>query len=155
MKRFFFCFTFCFLFYIIGFTQIKSDPFIKLTDPLSEVNSVSTAQKFIIGSTCKTCTLMINNLLDNKEPKNMLRQAWQICNEIYRLTKKVDKEDGELEEYREKNLLYKKYIENLQERAHELRRSMNVSNNILKAKFKEYLVTYKLRNKDGTGLFTD
>jgi N-acetylmuramoyl-L-alanine amidase len=61
MKRFFFFFTFCFLFYFIGFTQIKSDPFIKLTDPLSEVNFVTTAQKFIIGSTCKTCTLTINN----------------------------------------------------------------------------------------------
>ncbi len=61
MKSFFFCFTFCFLFYNIGFTQIKSEPFIKLTDPLTEVNSVSIAQKFIIGSTCKTCTLTINN----------------------------------------------------------------------------------------------
>jgi N-acetylmuramoyl-L-alanine amidase len=61
MKSFFFSFTFCFIFYFIGFTQIKSDSFIKLTDPLSEVNSVSTAQKFIIGSTCKNCTLTINN----------------------------------------------------------------------------------------------
>ena len=61
MKRYFFFFTFCFLFSVIGFAQIQSDPFIKLTDPLSEVNSVSTAQKFIIGSTCKTCTISINN----------------------------------------------------------------------------------------------
>lgn len=61
MKRLFFFFSFCFLFYFIGLTQIKSDPFIKLTDPPSQVNSVTIAQKFIIGSTCKTCTITINN----------------------------------------------------------------------------------------------
>jgi N-acetylmuramoyl-L-alanine amidase len=61
MKRFFFCFTFCLLFNFIGFTQIKTELFIKLTDPLSQVNTVSTAQKFIIGSTCITCTISINN----------------------------------------------------------------------------------------------
>ncbi len=61
MKRFFFCFVCCLFIYSAGFTQIKTDPFIKLTDPLSEANSVSSAQKFIIGSTCKTCTISINN----------------------------------------------------------------------------------------------
>jgi hypothetical protein len=78
------------------------------------------------------CILMINNLLDNKEPRNILRQAWQMCDDFYKLTKSVDKEDGELEEYREKNLLYKKHINNLQERASEIRRNINTSFNILK-----------------------
>jgi hypothetical protein len=106
---------------------------VSLNSNICEYNKFPIMTKWITTDDSKLkCTLMINNLLDNKEPRNMLRQAWQICNEIYRLTKKVDKEDGELEEYREKNLVYKKHIENLQERAHELRRSMNVSNNILK-----------------------
>ncbi len=38
----------------------------------------------------------------------------------------------ELEEYREKNLLYKKQIEKLQERVAEIRRSINTSYNVLK-----------------------
>jgi hypothetical protein len=78
------------------------------------------------------CVLMINNLLDNKEPRNILRQAWQICDDFYKLTKKVKIEDGEVEKYREKNLIYKKYINNLQEKAYDLRRSMNTSLNVLK-----------------------
>jgi hypothetical protein len=55
-----------------------------------------------------------------------------MCEDFYKLTKSIDKEDVELEEYREKNLLYKKQIEKLQERALEIRRSINTSFNILK-----------------------
>jgi hypothetical protein len=106
---------------------------VSLNSNICEYNKFPIMTKWITTDDGKTkCILMINNLLDNKEPRNVLRQAWQICNDIYRLTKKVDKEDGELEEYREKNLIYKKCIENLQDKATELRRSMNVSNNILK-----------------------
>lgn len=78
------------------------------------------------------CILMINNLLENKEPTNMLRQAWQMSEDFYKLTKNVAKEDGELEKYRDNFLIYKKQINKLQERSGELRRSMNVSQNILK-----------------------
>lgn len=76
--------------------------------------------------------LMINNLLDNKEPRNMLRQAWQISDEFYRLTNMKKVEYGELEEYREKKLFYKKQINNLQERTYELRRNLNTSLNVIK-----------------------
>ena len=62
MKRYFFCFFCCLFFYTTGFTQTKTEPFIKLTDPLNEVNSVSSTQKFIIGSTCKSCTININDI---------------------------------------------------------------------------------------------
>ena len=61
-----------------------------------------------------------------------MRQAWAICEDFYKLTKSVNKEDGELEKYREKNLKQKKQINNLQDRAAELRRGMNVLNNSLK-----------------------
>ena len=76
--------------------------------------------------------LMINNLLDNKEPRNMLRQAWQICNDLYRFTRKVEKDDDKLEKFIERNSIYKKQINILQERSYDLRRSVNTSLNILK-----------------------
>jgi hypothetical protein len=76
--------------------------------------------------------LFINNLLSNKEPQNVLRQAWLMCNVFNKLTKKVTKEDGELEKYRGKDLLYKKQINTLQERISEMRRYINGSCNVLK-----------------------
>lgn len=41
--------------------QENQAPFIKLVNPGKEKNTVSAARQFIIGSTCKTCTLAINN----------------------------------------------------------------------------------------------
>jgi N-acetylmuramoyl-L-alanine amidase len=40
--------------------QALEKPIIKLTNPLSETTNVSSSQQFIIGSTCKSCNLMIN-----------------------------------------------------------------------------------------------
>ncbi|MEO6668003.1 MAG: N-acetylmuramoyl-L-alanine amidase [Ferruginibacter sp.] len=40
--------------------QVPEKPFIKLTDPLIEKSKVASSQQFIIGSTCKSCSLMIN-----------------------------------------------------------------------------------------------
>ncbi|CAN5845250.1 N-acetylmuramoyl-L-alanine amidase [soil metagenome] len=40
--------------------QVNDNPFIKLTDPLKSENNVTTARQFIVGSTCKSCTLTIN-----------------------------------------------------------------------------------------------
>ncbi len=40
--------------------QTAGDPFIRLTNPLSQNNNVSVSRQFIIGSTCKTCSMMIN-----------------------------------------------------------------------------------------------
>ena len=37
------------------------NPFIKLVDPLKEHSIVGASHQFIIGSTCKTCTVTINN----------------------------------------------------------------------------------------------
>ncbi len=50
------------LFYAgVLWAQSPKDVFIKLTEPSSEENLVSVSQKFIIGSTCKSCTVKINN----------------------------------------------------------------------------------------------
>lgn len=41
--------------------QTSETPFIKLVNGTKEQNSVSSGKQFIVGSTCKTCTLTINN----------------------------------------------------------------------------------------------
>lgn len=40
--------------------QDNDNPFIRLTDPLKAENNVTAARQFIVGSTCKTCSLIIN-----------------------------------------------------------------------------------------------
>jgi hypothetical protein len=105
---------------------------VSLNSNICDYNKFPIMTKWITTDVGVKCILFINNLLEHKEPRNILRQAWAICNDFYKLTKSVDKEDSELEEYREKNLLYKKHIEKLQERAAEIRRSVNTTFNILK-----------------------
>ena len=105
---------------------------VSLNSNISDYNKFPIMTKWITTDVGVKCILFINNLLEHKEPKNILRQAWAICEDFYKLTKSVDKEDSELEKYREKNLKQKKQINNLQDRAAELRRGMNVLNNSLK-----------------------
>ena len=54
-------------FQIFNFTTLKAQtseaPFIKLVNPTKEKNAVTATRQFIIGSTCKTCTLSINEQL--------------------------------------------------------------------------------------------
>ena len=49
-----------FLFPAIVFSQ-DGQPFIKLVNPFKQTNAVAYAKQFIIGSTCKTCSLTIND----------------------------------------------------------------------------------------------
>ena len=105
---------------------------VSLNSNICEYNKFTIMTKWITTDVGVKCILFINNLLSNKEPRDILRQAWMICNDFHRLTKKTVKEDGELEKYREKFLLHKKLIENLQERAAEIRRGVNVFQNSVK-----------------------
>lgn len=105
---------------------------VSLNSNISDYNRFPIMTKWITTDVGVKCILFINNLLEHKEPRNILRQAWAICEDFHRLTKSVDKEDGDLEKYIERNLKQKKQIENLQERAAELRRGMNVLNNTIK-----------------------
>lgn len=105
---------------------------VSLNSSICDYNRFPITSKWITTDVGVKCILFINNLLEHKEPTNILRQAWCICNEFNRMTKSIDKEDGELEEYREKELKQKKQIYNLQERTNEIRRSINTSFNILK-----------------------
>jgi len=112
--------------------NVKFAWMVSLNSNISDYNKFPIMTKWITTDTGVKCILFINNLLEYKEPRNILRQVWSICNDFNKLTKNINKEDGELEEYIEKNLLYKKQIEKLQERASELRRNVNTSYNILK-----------------------
>ena len=40
--------------------QVADKPFIKLVEPSKEKNMVKTSRQFLIGSTCKTCSLTVN-----------------------------------------------------------------------------------------------
>ncbi len=44
----------------LTFSQTKDKPFIKLVQPFKTNNNVVTAISFIIGSTCKNCTILVN-----------------------------------------------------------------------------------------------
>jgi hypothetical protein len=105
---------------------------VSLNSNISDYNRFPIMTKWITTDVGVKCILFINNLLDHKEPRNILRQAWAICEDFHRLTKSVDKEDGDLEKYIERNIKQKKQIENLQERATELRKGINVLNNTLR-----------------------
>jgi N-acetylmuramoyl-L-alanine amidase len=43
-----------------GFVMAQDNPFIKLVEPTKENNAVKTSRNFLVGSTCKNCTLTIN-----------------------------------------------------------------------------------------------
>jgi len=105
---------------------------VSLNTNISGYDRFSIDYKWINTETSTKCILFINNLLSNKEPQNMLRQAWLMSSVFNKLTKKVHKEDGELEKYRGKDLLYKKQINILQERVSEMRRNINGCSNVLK-----------------------
>jgi hypothetical protein len=105
---------------------------VSLNTDICDCNRFPVTTKWITTDVGVKCILCINNLLENKDPKNILRQAWVMCNEFYKLTKTVNKEDDELEQYREKDFVLQKQIKNLQERASEIRKNVNSSFNILK-----------------------
>ena len=105
---------------------------VSLNSNICEYNRFPIMTKWITTDVGVKCILFINNLLDHKEPRNILRQAWSICEDFYRLTKKDNKEDVSLVKYREKDLLYKKKINILQDRVSEMRRHINGCTNFLK-----------------------
>ncbi len=58
MKKFFFS---TILFFVFLTSNSQDNPFIRLVELTKEKNIITTAKQFIIGSTCKNCTLSINN----------------------------------------------------------------------------------------------
>jgi N-acetylmuramoyl-L-alanine amidase len=49
------------VFSLFSFGQADEKPFIKLVNDTKAVNKITTGKQFIVGSTCKTCALTINN----------------------------------------------------------------------------------------------
>lgn len=45
----------------IGYAQTGNAPFIKLINPFKQNNPVSSSKQFITGSTCKTCSITVND----------------------------------------------------------------------------------------------
>lgn len=60
MKKLFLITTFFCV--IRGFSQNPDKPFIKLQEPSKETNAVKASRQFIVGATCKNCSLSINRL---------------------------------------------------------------------------------------------
>lgn len=50
----------CGLLLFISHALSQENPFIKLVNPTKIINKVSASRQFLIGSTCKTCTLTVN-----------------------------------------------------------------------------------------------
>ncbi|MEO6538072.1 MAG: N-acetylmuramoyl-L-alanine amidase [Ferruginibacter sp.] len=57
-----FLFIACIFYFTTSFSQVAENPFIKLVDPLKEKTIVTSSRQFIIGSTCKSCSLSINSI---------------------------------------------------------------------------------------------
>jgi len=49
----------------VAFSQANNSPFIRLTNPYKTTNAVKSSRQFIIGATCKNCTLSINGKRQN------------------------------------------------------------------------------------------
>ncbi|MEO5942521.1 MAG: N-acetylmuramoyl-L-alanine amidase [Ferruginibacter sp.] len=48
-------------FFFVNVMAQTEKPFIKLVEPLKENNRVSSSRQFIVGSTCKTCSVIVND----------------------------------------------------------------------------------------------
>ena len=105
---------------------------ISLDSDICGWNRFQIMNKWIMTDTGMKCIIFVNNLLENKDPKNTLRLIWSICNEFNKLISVVDKDDEELKLYKERDFNINKKIKILQERNTEMRRNINTSFNILK-----------------------
>jgi hypothetical protein len=105
---------------------------VSLDSEIAGWNRFPIMSKCVITDVGIKTIIFVNNLMKTESPEDMLRTAWSFCNSYHNMTKKVDKEDGELNRYREQNLLMIKQINNLQEVNSEMRRNLNASSNILK-----------------------
>jgi len=59
MQKIFLFFFLCIA--LNAFSQTADRPFIRLQQPLKEKNSIKYSRQFIVGATCKTCSLTIND----------------------------------------------------------------------------------------------
>ena len=104
--------------------------------------------KWIMSDVGPKCIFFVNRLLENKFPKNTLRLLWSICNEFHKLNSKVDKDDGELKKYKDRDVLLCNFVKGLQERSNEMKRNNIISSNILKQMNIELIEMMSLLSND-------
>lgn len=105
---------------------------ISLDSDICEWNRFPIMNKWIMTDNGMKCIIFVNNLLDNKEPQNILRLIWSICNEFNKLIKENDSDDDKLNYYIERDLILNQKFKQLQERSTEMRRNINGSLKILR-----------------------
>jgi len=105
---------------------------ISLESNICDWNRFPIMNKWISTDKGIKCIIYVNNLMDYKDPKNMLRTIWNICNEFNRLTKEIKTDDSELQNYKDREKILQKKIKNLQERTSEMRRNINITLSFVK-----------------------
>jgi hypothetical protein len=105
---------------------------VSLNSNISDYNRFPIMTKWITTDVGAKCILFINNLLEHKDPRNILRLIWSICNEFNKLIKENDSDDDKLNYYIERDLILNQKFKQLQERSTEMRRNMNGTLKILK-----------------------
>jgi hypothetical protein len=109
---------------------------ISLNTDISGWNRNPVMFKWVMSDVGPKCVFFINQLLENKNPENILRLLWSICTEFHKLSKKaeikVDMDENIIKRYRERDYLISGHIKNMQERSNEMRKSLVVSSNVLK-----------------------
>ena len=91
------------------------------------------------------CIILISNLLSNTNPEDVLRNIWNITNELSKLLVTKDNKDEKVDEnlliqLKERNLQTIQNIKNLQKRTTELKRNVSLSVQIIKDMETELIV---------------
>ena len=107
---------------------------ISLNTDISGWNRCPIMFKWIMSNIGPKCIFFTNQF--NKNPENILRTLWIISSEFYKLTKKPEESQEEVKElkkdFEDKKFALFKHIKNLQNNANEIRKTLNISLNVLK-----------------------
>jgi hypothetical protein len=126
---------------------------VSLNTDISEYNRFSIMNKWIMTDKGAKCIILVNNLLNNKDPQNTLRLIWSICNELNKLTKETKSDNTEIQMYKDRDILLENKIQKMQDRSAEIKRSINGTLFILKQMDNELLeflsvISNKIINKE-------
>ena len=125
---------------------------VSLNTDISEWNRFTIMHKWIMTDKGTKCIILVNNLLNNKDPQNTLRLIWSICNEFNKLTKEMKSDNTEIQMYKDRDILLENKIQKMQDRSAEIKRSINGTLFILKQMDNELLdflsiISNKIINK--------
>jgi hypothetical protein len=126
---------------------------VSLNTDISEYNRFSIMNKWIMTDKGSKCIILVNNLLNNKDPQNTLRLIWSICNELNKLTKETKSDNTEIQMYKDRDILLENKIQKMQDRSAEIKRSINGTLFILKQMDNELIellsvISNKIINKE-------